>query len=136
VLTPDHTVEVRDVDTGALLGPPIPAPGAVELPGFDSDGHLVVRAEQTSMERVLRFIDVDERREVGYLATGGTFPRGVIGPGGRAMWYVTGRAVSPYVVPLTAGAWRDKLCSILDRPFTESESRILPPGADSGRPCS
>jgi hypothetical protein len=135
VLTPDRTVEVRDVETGALLGPPIPVPGARDLPGFDADGNLVVMAEQTSKNRVLRFIDLDEGREVGSLVTT-ISPSGMIGPGGRAMWFRVYGASSPYLVPLTAGEWRDKLCSMLDRPFTEPESRILPPGADTGRPCS
>jgi hypothetical protein len=135
ILTPDHAIEVRDLDTGALLGPPIPAADALDLPGFDEDGNLVVLAESPSTDSVLRFIDLDERREVGSLGAP-AFPRGVIGQSGRAMWYVTNQASSPYVVPLTAVAWRDKLCAMLDRPFTESESRILPPGADAGRPCS
>jgi hypothetical protein len=136
LLTPDHSIEVRDVDSAALLGPPIPAPGAVDLPGFDADGHLVVLADQTSIEQELRFIDVDERRETGTLTTGSTFTRGVLGPDGRALWYVGIRGASPYLLPLTAGAWRDALCPMLDRPFTESESRVLPPGADTEGPCS
>jgi hypothetical protein len=135
LLTPDHTIEVRDLDTGALLGPPIPAAGALDLPGFDADGNLVVLTEETSKDPVLRFVDLDERREVGSMGAQ-SFPRGVVGSGGRAMWYWGSGASSPYLVPLTAGAWRDELCALLDRPFTESESRILPPGADSGRPCS
>jgi hypothetical protein len=135
VLTPDRAVEVRDVDTGALLGPPIPVPGARDLPGFDADGNLLVVADQQLADPVIRFIDLDRRREVGTLDTT-SFPRGVIGPGGRAMVVPGFGASSPYAVPLTAGAWRDELCSMLDRPFTEAESRILPPGADTGRPCS
>ncbi len=136
LLTPDHTIEVWDLDTAALLGPPIPAPGALDLPGFDADGNLVVLADQTSTDSVLRFIDLNERRETGTLAVGLGFPRGAIGSDGRAMWHMGSQGSSPYVVPLTAGAWRDALCPMLDRPFTASESRVLPPGADTEGPCS
>jgi hypothetical protein len=42
----------------------------------------------------------------------------------------------PALVPLTAGAWRDQLCSVVHRPFTTAELPVLPPGADTEAPCS
>jgi hypothetical protein len=41
----------------------------------------------------------------------------------------------PELLPLTARAWHDKVCSVVDRPFTPAELAVLPPGTDTGPPC-
>lgn len=41
-----------------------------------------------------------------------------------------------YEVPLTGQAWRDHLCAVANRPFTQAELAILPPGTDTDPPCS
>ncbi|MEJ3653388.1 trypsin-like peptidase domain-containing protein [Actinomycetes bacterium KLBMP 9759] len=136
LLTPDKTIEVWDLDTGTVLGPPLPAPDAGYFLGFDADGRLVELGDQPGLSDVLRFIDLDERREEGVLPLGQGFLGGAIGPDGDNVWFRGFRGSSPYLVPLTAEAWRDGLCAILDRPFSEAETRFLPVDGSVERPCA
>ena len=132
VLTPNGTIEVWDLDTGALLGPAIPAPGATDLPGFDADGYLVVEGDLPAGAE-LRFIDLGERREAGSMPV----PDGIDGmvDSGTAIRVNGFDGSPPALVPLTAAAWRDQLCSVVPRPVTAAERPVLPPGADTA-PCS
>ena len=133
VLTPNGAIEVWDLDTGALLGPAMPAPGATDLPGFDADGYLVVEGDLAA-DAELRFVDLGERREAGSMAV----PYGIDGmdDNGTAIRVNGFDGSPPVLVPLTAATWRDQLCSVVHRPFTAAEQSVLPPGAGTEEPCS
>jgi WD40 repeat protein len=132
VLTPNGTIEVWDLDTGAPLGPAVPAPGVTDLLGFDADGYLVAEGDLAAGAE-LRFIDLDERREAGSMS----LPHGIDGMvgDGKAVRVNGFDGSPPALVPLIAAAWRDQLCSVI-RPFTAPEQSVLPPGAGTEEPCS
>jgi hypothetical protein len=133
VLTPTATVELWDIDSATLVRPPIAVEAADDLVGFDADGYLVVKGDVVNGGS-LTFVDFAEGR------TAGSLPVQVfsvdITADGSALPLNGNSGHLPERLPLTARAWRDKLCSVLDRPFSETELRILPPGTDTSPPCS
>jgi hypothetical protein len=135
VLTPERTIEVWDLDSGALTGPGIPAPGVTEFAGFDADGHLVADANPDGGGFEVRLIDVDERRETARMMTVHTPVGGITGDG-RNMRLPGFDGSVPELVPLSAAVWRDELCAVLARPFTPAEAAVLPQGANLDPPCA
>jgi Trypsin-like peptidase domain len=134
VLTPDRAIEVWDLESGRLTGPGIPAPGGVDLVGFDADGELVTYAGTGGRGFEVRQIDVDERRDVATMIVHATVER--ITGDGRSMRLSSFDGSVPELVPLTATVWRDELCAVLDRPFSPDEAAVLPQGANLAPPCS
>jgi hypothetical protein len=133
VLTPTATVELWDIDSATLVRPPIAVEDAGDLVGFDADGFLVVKGGVVK-DGSLTFVDVTEGRTAGSLPVDAFSPD--ITADGSALHLTGSRGQLPEMLPLTAPAWHDKLCSVLDRPFSEAELRILPPGTDTRPPCS
>ncbi|MEJ3653389.1 serine protease [Actinomycetes bacterium KLBMP 9759] len=141
VLGEDRTLTRWDVDDAARVGSAIPAPTVMNLHGFDADGYLVVsREEPGEADSTLAFVDTapDAGLEAGSIeleaAVGSLYRYFYVSDDRRSLPTVSsgGRVVD---LPLTAQAWRDELCSVLDRPFTPAEARLLPPGAGTESAC-
>jgi hypothetical protein len=132
VLTGDKTIELWDAESAKRARPPIPAPDGQALVGFDADGYLDMLTG-LAQDR-LSFIDLDRGEEVGSMES-------VVGVDGTS---IAGDPVAPvsstdevlpYELPVTAQGWHDRLCAVANRPFTQAELAILPPGTDPDPPC-
>ncbi|GAA5158318.1 hypothetical protein GCM10023321_37920 [Pseudonocardia eucalypti] len=133
VLTKDRAVRLWNVDDTVPAGPPIPAPNAGELAGFDPDGYLVVFGNELGMYNSVTFLDLDTGGEAGSIDP--PMKPGRMTGEGRTLVLELGLDEQRLEVPLSASAWRDKLCAVADRPFTPAETKVLPPGADTDPPC-
>lgn len=126
-------IEVWDAETGSALRGPIAAPGVTRLLGFDSAGHLVTENESHHVE----FWDLNTGRQNGSLRLAISIlidPSATVEEGRHLM--VSRPLGLPHQLPITAQDWFDHLCRTLDRGFTESERKLLPPGTDLDPPCS
>ncbi|MEJ3652508.1 hypothetical protein WEH80_05940 [Actinomycetes bacterium KLBMP 9759] len=132
VLTEQQTLQLWNVDTGEPAGAPVPTPAVTGLVGFDADGY-VSWTSGVSQDGTVHFLDPATGTEagsvnlpvlVGWVDEARTTLKLRQGIGG------------PLVdLPARAQAWRDTLCSVVDRPFTDGELRLLPAGASTGPPC-
>jgi hypothetical protein len=135
-------VQLWDVDSQTQVRAPIPAPAISDLIGFDADGYLAVVRDVpgTSSGSVLAFVDVDP--DAGF-ESGAIEVGTAIGPVhpfylsddrrfAPLLFSVEGRGLD---LPLTAQAWRDGLCSVVDRPFTPGERQLLPEGISTEPAC-
>ncbi|MFC4944595.1 trypsin-like peptidase domain-containing protein [Pseudonocardia sp. GCM10023141] len=125
-------VELWDLATFTRARPPVPAPKAQELLGFDPEGYLATAS--SLLDARITFLDMTAGAASGTMLPNAT----VAGTDAQgAMGLVQGYAgVQPYAVPLTASGWRDRLCAAADRPFTAGELAILPAGTSTDPPCS
>jgi hypothetical protein len=135
VLTPERTIEFWDLDTGARIGPVLPAPNAKRLGGFDADGHLVVVGTAQPYGTELRLVDLDGYREAGVVFREGNFDSLTL-DGTAAKLGSTLYTNRSDLVPLTAAGWRDRICSVLDRPLRAEELALLPAGTGTSPPCA
>jgi hypothetical protein len=141
VLGEDRTVQLWDVGTATQVRPPVPAPTISNLLGFDADGYLaVVRDVPNSSQSFLAFIDTapDAGFESGFVemsnAIGSVYPH-YLSADRRAAplnFLGEGRVLD---LPVTAQGWRDGLCSLVDRPFTQGEEQLLPQGTTTEPAC-
>jgi hypothetical protein len=131
-LTRAGTVESWDVDTTTALRAPIPMPGAKSIVGFDADGYLDVLAGNYGDER-LTFLDLESGREAGSVLPGASIVGSVTGDPVVEV-RGTGGAL-PFEIPVSARTWFERLCAVVNRPFTPAELPILPPGTATGSPC-
>jgi WD40 repeat protein len=129
LLTQDKTIELWDVETATPVRAPIPAAGTRTLLGFDADGYLDTYGDR------LTFIDTEQGREAGTMGASNGSPVEAAGPGEPVAQVGVDGEARPRELPLTAQAWHDKLCAAANRPFTDAELRLLPPGADRDPPC-
>jgi WD40 repeat protein len=134
VLTPQRTIEVWDLESGVHTGPGIPAPGVVEFVGFDADNRLVTYATTGGAGFEVRQVHLDERHDATTMNV--HTPVAEITEDGGSMLLPGFDESVPELVPLSATAWRDKLCTVLDRPFAPDDAAVLPPGANQAAPCS
>lgn len=133
-LTNDEHVEVWDVATGKLVGPRAPAPDGSDVLGFDPDGHLAVAGRNgNSFVQGVTLFDARQGRESASVQPDAT-PVGMFAEIGVAHTMLDG-GQTPAEVPLLARTWHDRLCSVINRPFTAGELRLLPPGTDRSPPC-
>ena len=131
VITNAKTITVWNVDTATPLRPPIPASLVNQLVGFDLDGYLDV-TEQADNAR-LAFVDLNRGAEAGSVIPSGQVASTIAGD---PIVQVQGfKAKPPFLLPITAKAWRDKLCAVSNRPFTASELAVLPAGTSTDPPC-
>lgn len=133
VLTKDRAVRVWNVDEAKPVGRPIPAPDAGELGGFDADGYLVLFGDAVTRTGAVIFLDLDAGGEAGSMT--GPLPPLRLRDDGRRLVLTRGIGDQRLEIPLSAAAWRDKLCAVADRPFTPAELTTLPPGTDTDPPC-
>ncbi|OLT03156.1 hypothetical protein BJF90_27035 [Pseudonocardia sp. CNS-004] len=126
VLTPERTIEFWDLDTGARIGPVLPAPNAQRLGGFAADGHLVVVGTAQPYGTELRLVDLDGYREAGVVLREGNFDSLTL-DGTAAKLGSTLYTNRSDLVPLTAAGWRDRICSVLDRPCAPRSSPCCRP---------
>jgi hypothetical protein len=124
-------VQPWDVDTAGLARAPIPAPNATEVLGFDADGYLDVINKSGTSARVFT-IDLDSGAESGGLDQQfGSF----LDDDRRTVSQRDLDTATLSAVPVTAQAWRDALCAVVNRLFTPTERDALPPGASGDPPC-
>jgi hypothetical protein len=137
IITITHvdTIDVWDVDTRQLTRPPIPLPFIANAAGVDADGYLVTSHTTHTGVTALTFWDLGTGRQAGALDIGLHDVR-PIGADGRSIPLPGLGSFGPVDLPLTAGQWRDHLCTLFDRPFTGPELDVLPPGFDPASPCS
>jgi WD40 repeat protein len=134
-LAAGRTIQVWDVDAAVPARPPIAAPQAQELAGFDVEGHLVTRdGENNTSPETLTFVDVATGQERGSVTPRLRFAR--LTDDGRSAVLQSLSGTERVEFPLDAQAWADQLCARLGRPFTPAEVGLLPAGADTGPPCS
>jgi hypothetical protein len=121
----------RDIATGAVTAPPIPVPQSSSgFAAVDGDGRLVTHDSSGS---ALDFWDPRTNRSAGRLvapelSTG-------VGIGWRRGVLQVDRTDDVVDILLDAGAWHTRLCQAQNRPFTDGERTLLPPGADLEPPC-
>jgi hypothetical protein len=138
----DRAIEVWDVDQGVQVRPPIAQPDqATRVLGFQPDGYLVARANGPSLIDPPRliFIDLESGRQAGAMRLTddvGTFDPDKLTAGIRVNTAYGAKHPTPPHVRVAAADWRDTLCAVINRPFTESERLLLPPGSDPAPPCS
>jgi hypothetical protein len=134
-LAAGRTIQVWDVDAAVPARPPIAAPQAQELAGFDVEGHLVTRdGESNATPGTLTFVDVATGQERGSVTPRLRFAR--LTDDGRSAVLENLPGTERVEFPLDAQAWADQLCARLGRPFTPAEAGLLPAGTDTGPPCS
>jgi hypothetical protein len=134
ILTRNQTVEVYDLDTLRPARAPIPVPDVSALAGFDADGYLAGIGVSEGQNSIV-LVDIERGRAAGTIAPG-TFARAMLtGPNRSSL--ATGTAVGQGLsdVPLLARDWRDRVCGLMDRPFTDAELASLPDGTDASPPC-
>ncbi|QYN32034.1 trypsin-like peptidase domain-containing protein [Pseudonocardia sp. DSM 110487] len=134
-ITHVDTIDVWDVDTRQLTRPPIPLPFIANAAGVDSDGYLVTSHTTSVGSTALTFWDLGAGRQAGVVDIGAHDVKPV-GADGRSILLPGLGSVRPVDLPLTAGQWSQRLCALFDRPFTEPELAVLPPGFDPASPCS
>jgi hypothetical protein len=134
ILTRSQTVEVYDLDTLRPARAPIPAPDITVLAGFDADGYLAGVGVDEAQNSIV-FVDVERGRIAGTIAPGTSIRAALTGPDRSRL--VTGTATGQGLsdVPLLARDWRDRVCGLMDRPFTDAELVALPDGTDGSPPC-
>jgi WD40 repeat protein len=134
-LAADRTIQLWDVDAATPARPPIPAPRAQEIVGFDADGHLVtLDGENNVSTDTLSFVDVATGQDRGSVTPRLRFAR--LTDDGRAAVLEGLSGTERIEFPLDAQAWADELCARFDRPFTPAEIDLLPGGTDTAPPCS
>ncbi|QYN33423.1 trypsin-like peptidase domain-containing protein [Pseudonocardia sp. DSM 110487] len=139
----EHAIEVWDVDQGVLVRPPIAQPEqATYVVAFQPDGYLMVRAGPGARDPVrLASIELASGRQAGVMRLALTDDVGAFNPedqsaGLRVNSAYGVRQPNPPELRIAAGGWRDALCAVIDRPFTQSERALLPPDSDPTPPCS
>ncbi|MEV6767808.1 trypsin-like peptidase domain-containing protein [Nocardia sp. NPDC051030] len=127
VWTTQQRVERWETDTGRVGPAPVAIPAA-DMHTLAANG-LFIDAWQVGPFQVLD-------TELGSLVTGTLlFP--TLGAraafDGNTMVFLS--ALGPLRLDLERTGIPERLCAISDRDFTAAELKLLPPGADSGRPC-
>ncbi|WP_028922565.1 hypothetical protein [Pseudonocardia acaciae] len=135
ILTENKTIEIWDVESVAPVRPPIASADAGALLGFDADGYLDTVSAQGDR---LAFIDTEKGQEAGAMSSVPDVRTAAALHGAPVVSVDDTRMAGarPYELPLTAQAWRDRLCAVASRPFTDAELRLLPRGTDPNPPCS
>jgi WD40 repeat protein len=129
----DKSIELWDVASAHHLRPPIPLADGQALAGFDADGYLDVLTGNPP-ER-LAFLDMDRGQSLGSMDTGlGVKAASMVGD--SVVPVDSTGDILPYELPVTAQQWHDRLCAVVNRPFTPAELALLPPGTDTDPPCS
>lgn len=118
-------IEFRGVPGFRLLAQPVPAGDVYSLVGFTPDGYVMsVRGDTLQIWRW------DEATDIADL----TVPDDI-------RWYIHGDTAQAVTdagslpLPLAPTQWRATLCAAVDRPFTQSERRLLPAGSVTGGLC-
>ncbi|GAA5158313.1 hypothetical protein GCM10023321_37910 [Pseudonocardia eucalypti] len=136
VQTDTRTLEVWNLSPIGLARPALPAPDQ-SIYGVDDDGHLLTWSYS---DRRMSFLDLATGREAGSMMLAGLPSTSSTEDGRQIRLSVQGLTGSvstqPGQLSVTAPAWRDRLCAVADRPFTEAERALLPDGTDIDRPCS
>ncbi|GAA0937467.1 AAA family ATPase [Pseudonocardia zijingensis] len=127
-------IEYWDVDAVAPVRPPVPAPLARDLAGFDPDGRLVTFGGATLSDSTLAFVDLDTGQERGSVEPRLGFDQ--LTDDGLRVALHGDQDAERYEFPLDARAWAEQLCTWQARPFTDTELGLLPPGVSTAPPCS
>jgi len=126
-------LEVRDLADGRPVRPAFPAPGTTVLMGVTEDGY-VLTVPDAHFNRLV-FWDPERGVQSGTITLPGT--HGVQKTvDGRQLPVTASRGGVPFLMPLTARQWADRLCGLTDQPFTEAERALLPPGVAFDHPCT
>jgi hypothetical protein len=134
ILTRNRTVEVYDLDTLQPARAPIAAPGITALAGFDADGYLAGIGVEDGQNSIV-LVDVERGRVAGTIAPGTNTRAMLTGPNRSSLVTGTMTGIGLSDVPLLARDWRDRVCALMDRPFTDAELAALPDGTDESPPC-
>lgn len=134
ILTRNQTVEVYDLDTLRPARAPIAAPDITAFAGFDADGYLAGIGITEALNSIV-LVDVERGRVAGTIAPGTSLRASLTGPDRSSLvtGTTTGQGLSD--VALLARDWRDRICGLMDRPFTDAELAALPGGTDVSPPC-
>ena len=128
-------VEVWDVDRHEPVHPPVPVPSLAFLIGFDADGYVLTGSETPTAGRQVTFWDPATGQEAGSLRLP-LQATGALSDDARALALDGLAGTPPGTLATTAQQWYARLCAFSDRPFTGGEVGALPPGVDTGSPCS
>jgi hypothetical protein len=134
ILTRNQTVEIYDLDTMRPARTPIPAPDITALAGFDADGYLAGVGLNEGQNSIV-LVDVERGRVAGTIAPGTNSRAMLTGPNLSDLVTGTRPGQGLSDVALLARDWRDRVCRLMDRPFTDVELAALPDGTDGSPPC-
>jgi WD40 repeat protein len=140
ILTPNHTVEVWDVDSRQPVRPAIPAAPVLALLGFDPDSYLLTINGSNSVGDTIASWDLGRGVMAGEMRLGSLAAYSPNGSDdGRSLRLHAGfselSVLTLEPLPVTARQWFDRLCAIGPGGFAGTELQALPPGANTDPPC-
>jgi hypothetical protein len=130
------SVQVWNVDERRRIGVPVVTPSALVPLGFTPDGLLaggVIPDPETS-GRILLIEPETGRQRGGFTLAKGVDTDRELTADGRLV-VVGADGGRPVAFSLDVRQWADRLCGLLDRPFTDGERALLPASIDADRPC-
>ncbi len=137
----DFSVQVWDVARRNPIGVPLQPSSLVVLHGFTADGNIALGRMTAALSAdspiSLEIWDPMSGRRIADVrpSTAQDLSASPLLYEGRDVLVYGLDGALPARYPITVQGWRDALCRLVDRPFTDQERALLPAGVDDERPC-
>jgi hypothetical protein len=135
VVENDWSVQVWDIEQRRRVGVPVVTPTVMVPLGFTPDGLFAGGfAPDAAGKRVVLIEPETGRQRGGFTLPPATDVDTALTADGSTVM-VTDDGSRPVMFPLDVRQWVDRLCRLVDRPFTDGERALLPASVDLDRPC-